>query len=58
MSKDFNEFLNTIDDKSILENIGQYISKLNFSDDSEKMIYLNLATSKALLDKYHQWLNS
>lgn len=58
MNKSFNEFLKTIDDEEIIHNAPKYISKSSFSDESEKYLYFNLAISKTMLEKYHQWLNS
>lgn len=58
MNKNFDDFLNAINDEEIINNAPKYISKSNFSDESEKYLYLNIAISKAMLEKYHKWLNS
>ena len=58
LNKDFADFLNSIDDNEIIKNSTKYISKSNFEDETEKMLYFNLAISKSMLEKYHQWLNS
>lgn len=58
MDKDFNKFLNTIDDEEIIHNAPKYISKSSFSDESEKYLQFSIAISKTMLEKYHQWLNS
>lgn len=58
MDKDFNKFLNTIDDEEIIHTAPKYISKSSFSDESEKYLQFSIAISKTMLEKYHQWLNS
>lgn len=58
MAKNFNDFLKTIDDEEILRSAPKYISKSSFSDEGEKYLTFCLATSKTMLEKYHQWLNS
>lgn len=58
LDKNFNEFLNTIDDEEIIHNAPKYISKSSFIDESEKYLHFSIAISKTMLEKYHQWLNS
>ena len=58
MSKNFEEFLSTIDENKLILDLPKYVSKRNFSDESEKYLYSSLALSKSLLNQYHQWLNS
>ena len=58
MSKNFNDFLKTIDDKELLKESANYMATSIVTDEEEKELLYNVAIQKCLLDKYHQWLNS
>ena len=58
MSKDFNEFLKTIDDETLIQTSSQYFPRKDYTNNSEKQIYFSIAIAKGLLRDYHQWLNS
>lgn len=58
LNKDFNEFINSINNESILHDCVKYLSKSSYNDDSEQQLDFSVAISKSMLEKYHQWLNS
>lgn len=58
MPKSFDDFLNNIDNERLVKNSMKYLSKSNYSDDTEKQIDLSVAISKSMLEQYHKWLNS
>lgn|GEM_PF-5957769 len=58
MDKDFNAFLSSIDNKQLMIDSTKYLSKSNYSDDSEKQLDFSVAIAKSMLKQYHQWLNS
>ena len=57
MSKNFDDFLKTIDNENLIKNSTKYLSKSNYIDDSEKQLDFCVAISKSMLEKYHQWIN-
>lgn len=58
MSKNFDDFLKTIDDKKILREAVDYMTNSIVTDKDERDLLYNVAIQKCLLNKYHQWLNS
>ncbi len=56
MNKDFNDFLNTIDDKQIIREASNYMTTAIVTDEKEKELLYNVAIQKCLINKYHQWL--
>jgi hypothetical protein len=58
LDKDFNAFLSSIDNKQLMIDSTKYLSKSNYSDDSEKQLDFSVAIAKSMLKQYHQWLNS
>lgn len=58
MSKNFNDFLKTIDDKKLIRESANYMTTSIVSSEEEKELLYNVAIQKCLLNKYHQWLNS
>lgn len=58
MSKNFNDFLSTIDDKELIKEATNYMTTAIITDDKEKELLYNVAIQKCLFSKYHQWLNS
>lgn len=58
MSKNFDDFLKTIDDKELISESANYMTTSIVTDEKEKELLYNVAIQKCLLNKYHQWLNS
>lgn len=59
MSKDFNDFLNTVDYRKLSENTFNEISRINPNKSTDEIMYESIPeVSIKLLEKYHQWLNS
>lgn len=58
MSKNFDDFLKTIDDKELIRESANYMTTSIVTDKDEKELLCNVAIQKCLLNKYHQWLNS
>lgn len=58
MSKNFDDFLKTIDDKELIRESANYMTNSIVTDEEEKELLYNVAIQKCLLNKYNQWLNS
>lgn len=58
MSKNFDDFLKTINDKELIKESANYMTTSIVTDKEEKELLYNVAIQKCLLNKYHQWLNS
>lgn len=59
MSKNFNDFLNTVDYRKISENVFNEISRKNISEPADIIMYKSIPeVSIKLLEQYHNWLNS
>lgn len=58
MSKNFDDFLKTIDDKKLIKEATNYMTNSIVTDKDERNLLYNVAIQKCLLDKYHQWINS
>lgn len=58
MSKNFDDFLKTIDDKELIRESTNYMTNSIVTDEEEKELLYNVAIQKCLLNKYNQWLNS
>ena len=58
MSKNFDDFLKTIDDRQLLRESANYMTTAIITDEEEKQLLFNVAIQKCLLAKYHKWLNS
>ena len=58
MSKNFNDFLKTIDDKKLIKESANYMTTSIVSSEEEKELLYNVTIQKCLLNKYHQWINS
>lgn len=58
MSKNFDDFLKTIDDKELIRESANYMTTSIVTDEEEKELLYNVAIQKCLLNKYNQWLNS
>ena len=59
MSKNFNDFLKTVDYKRLSKETFDEISQKNVNDSAEIIIYKAIPeVSIKLLEKYHNWINS
>lgn len=58
MSKNFDDFLKTIDDRKIIREAADYMTNSIVTDKDERDLLYNVAIQKCLLNKYHHWLNS
>lgn len=58
MPKNFNDFLQTINDRELLKEATNYMTTSLVTDEQERDLLFNVAIQKYLLDKYNHWLNS
>ncbi len=59
MSKNFNDFLKTVDYKRLSKETFDEISQKNVNDSAEIIMYKAIPeVSIKLLEKYHNWINS
>lgn len=53
---DFKEFLNSFSNEELIQMSSKYFPDKSYTDNSEKIVNVNLAIAKGLLRKYHEWL--